>query len=369
MNKKILKIKTPQGQYSIIVGHNTINDIGKYLKPVLNNNRVFIVASKKVIQIYKSKLLRVLDNNNIETVLVVIDDSEKKKNFSTVSKISDTLLKKGIDRNDLLIAFGGGVIGDITGFVSSIILRGIKFVQIPTTLLAQVDSSVGGKTGVNTIHGKNLIGSFFQPQIVIIDTVFLSSLPKRELLSGYAEIIKYGLIMDYSFYKWLVKNGNKVISLNKRFLIKSIYNSCKNKAKIVNKDEKEKNIRALLNLGHTFGHAIESINQYKKNINHGEAVSIGMVFALKISQELKYLDNKTVDNAIEHLKDIGLPTSLPKSFKKNTTLKKFILGMKKDKKVKRGKINLILLKKIGKAFITNKFPEEKLNKVILSQLK
>ena len=369
MNKKILKIITPQGKYPIIIGHNIITNIGTYLKPILNNDRVFIVTSTKAIKIYKKKLLSILKKNNIEVILIIINDSENQKNFNTISKISNTLLKKGIDRNDSLIAFGGGVIGDITGFVSSITLRGIKFIQIPTTLLAQVDSSVGGKTGVNTSHGKNLIGTFFQPKVVIIDTSFLSSLPKRELLSGYAEIIKYGLIMDHTLFKWLDLNGKKIINLNKKILMKAIYNSCKNKAKIVNKDEKENGVRTLLNLGHTFGHAIESINGYKKNINHGEAVSIGIVFALKLSQELKLLSNKTVDKIINHLKDVGLPTTLPPSFKRKTNLKQFLSAMKKDKKVKKGKINLVLLKKIGQAVVTNKFSEQKLNKVILSQIK
>tara|TARA_B100001250_G_scaffold398126_1_gene405992 strand:- start:18 stop:1127 length:1110 start_codon:yes stop_codon:yes gene_type:complete len=369
MNKKFLKVVTPQGKYSIIIGHNTIANIGIYLKPILKNDRVFIITSKRIIKIYKKKLLNILNKNNINAELIIINDDEKQKNFNTISKISNTLLKKGIDRNDSLIAFGGGVIGDIAGFVSSITLRGIRFIQIPTTLLAQVDSSVGGKTGINTSQGKNLIGTFFQPKVVIIDTDFLSSLPKRELLSGYAEIIKYGLIMDYAFFKWLELNGRKIISLNKRILIRSIYNSCRNKAKIVNKDEKEKNVRALLNLGHTFGHAIESINKYKKNINHGEAVSIGIVFALKLSQELNHLSSKSVDKTIDHLKNVGLPTTLPPSFKRKTSLKQFLSAMQKDKKVKKGKINLVLLKKIGKAFVTNKFSEEKLNKVILSQIK
>ena len=368
MNKKILKVITPQGKYPIIIGHNIILDLGTYLKPILNNKRVFIITSRKIIKIYEKKLLNILNKNNIEAFLIAINDGENQKNFHTISKISNTLLKKGIDRNDSIIAFGGGVIGDIAGFVSSITLRGMQFIQIPTTLLAQVDSSVGGKTGVNTSQGKNLIGTFFQPKVVIIDTSFLSSLPKRELLSGYAEIVKYGLIMDYAFFKWLELNGKKIIDLEKKILIKSIYNSCKNKAKIVNKDEKEKNVRALLNLGHTFGHAIESINKYKKNINHGEAVSIGIVFALKLSQELNLLNKETVEKIINHLKYVGLPTNLPPSFRKKTTLRQFLSAMKKDKKVKKGKINLVLLEKIGKAFVTSKFSEKKLNKVILSQI-
>tara|TARA_B100000965_G_scaffold103242_1_gene85005 strand:- start:40 stop:1149 length:1110 start_codon:yes stop_codon:yes gene_type:complete len=369
MNNKILKVKTQQGTYPIIIGHNTIKEIGKYIKPIISNNRIFIISSKKVIEIYKTKLLKELNKNNIKTILITINDSEKEKNFNTIVKITNTLLKKGIDRNDSLIAFGGGVIGDITGFVSSITLRGIKFIQIPTTLLAQVDSSVGGKTGVNTSNGKNLIGTFFQPKIVIIDTNFLSSLPKRELLSGYAEIVKYGLIMDHIFFKWLELNGKRIIKLDRKILIKSIYISCKHKAYIVNKDEKEKNVRAILNLGHTFGHAIESINNYKKNINHGEAVSVGIVFASKLSQEIGLISDTAVNKIINHLKSVGLPTSLPSSFKKNTTLKKFLSAMQKDKKVKKGKINLVLLEAIGKAVVLNKFSKEKLNEVVQSQIK
>ena len=369
MNKKVLQVRTDQGKYPIIIGNNTILDLGIYLKPFLINKRVFVITSNKVIKIYKKKLLRILKKNNIEAFFIVLKDGEDQKNIDTISKISNTLLKKGIDRNDSIIAFGGGVIGDIAGFVSSITLRGMQLVQIPTTLLSQVDSSVGGKTGVNTSQGKNLIGTFFQPKVVIIDISFLSSLPRRELLSGYAEILKYGLIMDFNFYKWLEFNGKKVTNLNKKSLIQAIYNSCKNKAKIVNEDEKERNVRALLNFGHTFGHAIESINKYKKNINHGEAVSIGMVFALKLSQKLNLLNVKTVEKIIKHFKDVGLPTILPRSFRKRVTLKKFLSVMKKDKKVKRGRVNLILLKKIGKAFISNQFSEKKLNEVILSQIK
>ena len=369
MNKKILKVKTPHNEYPIIIGDNIISNIPRYLNPILSNNRVFIITSKKVIRIYKKKLLNIFNKNNIKAILITIDDSENQKNFNTILKISNALLKKGIDRNDSLIAFGGGVIGDITGFVASIILRGVNFVQIPTTLLSQVDSSVGGKTGINTTHGKNLIGTFFQPKIVITDISFLTTLPRRELLSGYAEIIKYGLIIDRVFYKWLELNGKKVIDLNKKALIKAIYNSCKNKAKIVNKDEKEKNVRALLNLGHTFGHAIESINKYNKNINHGEAVSIGIVLAMRLSHEMDLLNKKIVDKTINHLKHIGLPTSLPAHFKKNTTLRQFLSAMQKDKKVQEGKMNLVLLKNIGNAFVTNKFSMKELNKVMLSQIK
>ena len=368
MKKKVLKIKTKQNSYPIIIGYNTLSKLGTYLKPYLINKRVFIITNKTVSALYKIKLEEILIQKGIKTNFIILKDGEDQKNLKTISKVSLLLLKKGIDRNDSIVAFGGGVIGDIAGFIASITLRGMQCIQVPTTLLSQVDSSVGGKTGVNTPEGKNLIGTFFQPTVVIIDVNLLSSLPKRELLSGYAEIVKYGLIMDSKFYKWLELNGKKVIDGNRQKRIEAIYSSCKNKAKIVNKDEKEKNIRALLNFGHTFGHAIESLNKYKKNINHGEAVSMGMIFALKLSQDLGYLNKSSFNKVLKHFIDVGLPISLPNSFKKKITLKKFLTAIMKDKKIKGGKINLILLKKIGNAIITNKFSLQKLNEVILLQI-
>ena len=208
---------------------------------------------------------------------------------------SEMCIRDRVDRNDTLIAFGGGVIGDIVGFTASITLRGINFIQIPTTLLSQVDSAVGGKTGVNTKEGKNLIGTFYQPKLVISDVSLLKSLPKREILSGYAEIIKYGLIMDKRFLNWLLDNESKLMTFNKKYLIEAVFHSCKNKAIIVRKDEKEKNIRAILNLGHTFGHAIEAINNYQKSLTHGEAVSIGILMALDMSSLQGNSLNKNIE--------------------------------------------------------------------------
>ena len=368
MNKKTLKINTNQNTYQIIIGKNTLSNLGKYLKPYLINKRVFIITNKTVSSLYSKKLEQILKKQKIVTTFIILKDGEGEKNFKTIAKLSNFLLKKDIERNDSIIAFGGGVIGDIAGFVASITLRGIQCIQIPTTLLSQVDSSIGGKTGVNTPQGKNLIGTFFQPKIVIIDVNLLSTLPKRELLSGYAEILKYGLIMDSNFYKWLEINGKKIIAGDQNKIIEAIYNSCKNKAKIVSKDEKEKNVRALLNFGHTFGHAIELLNNYKKNINHGEAVSVGMIFALKLSRELDLINEKSFKRVLNHFENVGLPLFLSKSFKNKISLQIFLSAMMKDKKVKKGKINLILLKRIGKSFITNKFPSKQLNKVILSQI-
>ena len=260
MNKKVLKVITPQGQYPIIIGHNVIADIGTYLKPILKNNRVFIVTSKKVIKIYKKKLLNILNKNNIGAELIIINDSEKQKNFNTISKISNTLLKKGIDRNDSLIAFGGGVVGDLAGFLAASFARGIRFIQIPTTLLAQVDSSVGGKVGVNLPSAKNMVGAFWQPEIVLIDPLVLETLDEANFRAGIAEVIKYGLIMDLDFFEFLESSVDLIERREPGTLARCIARCCQCKAAVVEEDERETSgRRAILNYGHTYGHAIEAV--------------------------------------------------------------------------------------------------------------
>ena len=313
---------------------------------------------------YLKKIKNSFVKHGITVSEIIINDSESKKNLESVKILTSHLLKNKVDRNDTLIALGGGVIGDLVGFVASITLRGINFIQIPTTLLSQVDSSVGGKTGVNTPLGKNLIGSFYQPALVISDVGILKSLNKREVLSGYAEVIKYGIIMDKAFFNWLLKNDKHFLNQNANYLIEIVYKSCKNKAKIVNQDEKEKNIRALLNLGHTFGHAIEALNNYKKTVVHGEAVAIGIIMAL----ELSFLEgkiSKDIINKIEsHFDKIGIKRKIPKQLKRHLNTSQFIEAMSSDKKVKNKKINLILCKSIGEAYITDTFKHKNMKKVI-----
>ena len=356
---KTIKLKNKHINYSILIGNGIYKSAGSILKKCLIKKRVFIICDLVVFNLYKNNLSTSLKRSKIQAIFIPIKVDERKKNMATVSKLSSKLLSFNIDRKDTIIAFGGGILGDIVGFTASIILRGINYVQMPTTLLSQVDSSVGGKTGVNSSYGKNLIGTFYQPKLVIIDTDVLNSLPRRELLSGYAEIIKYGLIKDIKFFRWLLKNGYKVIEGNNNARIYAIYRSCINKAQIVEADEKEQGVRALLNLGHTFGHAIESLNEYKKNIIHGEAVAVGIRFAVKLSYLEGYISNLDYEKIVGHFNDIGLKNTLPKKLK-NINAKKFVSEMLKDKKTVNKSLNLILIKRIGSAFIKKNYSQNKL---------
>ena len=259
----------------------------------------------------------------------------------------EKILEKRIDRKTLLICVGGGVIGDLVGLTASILLRGIDFVQIPTTLLSQVDSSVGGKTAINSKFGKNLIGTFYQPKAVLISLNTLKSLPYRQIISGYAEILKYSLIKDNTFFFWLKKNGHKIISLDKTSLIYAIKKSCKIKSQIVSEDEKEKGIREILNLGHTFGHAIESQTGFSKKILHGEAVFIGMFLAIKFSVFLGFGKKKMVESYENHMKHLKIPFRLS-DYNLKFSSKEFIKHLRFDKKINNNKLKFILLEQYGK---------------------
>ncbi len=362
--KKTLEVKTGIEKYKIFIGDNILSSSGSLIKNKLTSQRVFIITNKLIYKLYGKKLEDSLKNNKISFSKIIINDGEQYKNIKTINLIISKLLKYKVDRNDTLIAFGGGVIGDIVGFSASITLRGINFIQIPTTLLSQVDSAVGGKTGVNTKEGKNLIGTFYQPKLVISDVSLLKTLPKREILSGYAEVIKYGLIMDKKFLNWLLDNESKLQKFNKKYLIEAVFHSCKNKAIIVRKDEKEKDIRAILNLGHTFGHAIEAINNYQKSLTHGEAVSIGIMMALDMSLLQGNSLDKNIDKIKDHFQKLKMKTKIPNNIKGKISLKKFKEIMNSDKKVKNNHINLILLRNLGKAYLANRYSTKKLDSVI-----
>ena len=364
MKNKRLNISTLNKNYPIIIGSNIFKNFRKNISPYINNNRVFILTDQNIVKIFRRDLSKIKKDKKLSIEVIVIGTGEKQKNIKNIDSICNTLLKRNISRDDTIIALGGGVVGDITGFVSSIVLRGVNYIQIPTTLLSQVDSSVGGKTGINSKHGKNLIGSFYQPSLVLIDINFLTKLNDREMTAGYAEIFKYSLIFDVKFFNWLITNGKRVMNKNKDALIHAIFQSCKCKSKIVSLDEKEKNIRALLNFGHTFGHVIEQANSYKTNINHGEAVAMGMIMASKLSSAMNLISINEFNKIINHFKLLNLPTQIPSSLRKNLSIKKFIDVMNKDKKTKNNKINLILLKKIGKAYQTNKFNSQLLKNIV-----
>jgi 3-dehydroquinate synthase len=272
----------------------------------------------------------------------------------------EDILAIGIERGTMLVALGGGVVGDITGFGAATLLRGIDFVQIPTTLLAQVDSSVGGKTGINTRHGKNLIGAFYQPRLVLADTTVLASLPRRELLAGYAEIVKYGLIRDAAFFAWLEAEGEAVCALAPEALRRAVVTSCAMKAEIVAGDEREEGDRALLNFGHTFGHALEAETGFSARLLHGEAVALGMVLAFDFAAKLRLAATDDALRVRRHLADSGLPTRLAEVGLAGIPAERLIAHMRKDKKVRDGRITLILPRRIGDAFVMKNAPVEPL---------
>ena len=341
MKKQIL-IKTKSKKYKIFIENGSINT---YLKSELRtDSKKFIIIDSKV-----SKKIDKIIKNKKNVFLVTVKGSEKLKSISSYWKIISKLLQKKIDRSSTLISIGGGTVGDLCGFISNTILRGVKFSLIPTTLLSQVDSSIGGKNGINSKYGKNLIGTFYQPDIVIIDPTILRSLPLKQLRTGYAEIVKYALINDKNFFIWLKKNLKDILLLKKNQLNYAILKSIKIKEKYVINDEKEKLVnsssRAMLNFGHTFGHALELINKYHSNLTHGEAISIGMILAAKISYRMKNIRRSELDDIIYHFKQAGLPYST-----KSVINNKLYKAISADKKNTNNKINLILLKKVGEAY-------------------
>ena len=342
-----LNIKTKTKNYPIYFGDNILNKTGKLLKKNLPDiKKVCIVSDNKLPRKLLAKLLRSLKSYDIK--LFRLSANEKNKNLSVANKIIEQLLKKNFNRSDCLIAFGGGILGDLSAFISNLTKRGIKFINIPTTLLAQVDASIGGKTGINSSQGKNLIGTFYQPDFVLSDPMILKSLPQREIISGYAEILKHSLILDRRIFMWLIKNGKRIIAeRNKTLLINAIFKSCKIKNTIVSKDEKEINLRMILNFGHTFAHGFESAKNLSKKLNHGEAVLLGMIVASDLSNKKKLLSFKELSLIKKHYKNLKLLMNIEKFFKKNE-INKIVHFMKKDKKNTNNKINLILLKKIGR---------------------
>ena len=364
MNKININIRKINQKYPIWIGENILkllpNKINKFC-PL--TQQVAIILDKNIPLLHINKIKKLLKKYKI--YVIRIDPSEKIKNLSTSIGILDKLIYKNFNRSDLVLAVGGGITGDVTGFVSSIFKRGINYINIPTTLLAQVDSSIGGKTGVNSNLGKNLIGSFFQPVLVMIDVNFLTSLSKREMICGYAEILKHAVINDAKFFYWLKLNSNNILNKNYKKLIYAIKKSCEIKADIVSKDAHEKNLRMTLNFGHTFAHAIEVKNNYSKKINHGEAVLMGMMMATKFSYIKKICTKATLEKLIKIYEENNLNFKI-KSIFKNFNYKKFLQHMQNDKKNNDDKINLILLKKIGQ--VTNpgsfKFSKDQINKYL-----
>ena len=361
-----LKINTKTQQYPIIIGSNLHSNISKIIKEnSINFKQCLIVVDTNVPKKIISKIKKSLNKNRL--YIHFFKASEINKNLNNVNKILDILLNRNFSREDCLISIGGGITGDIGGFAASLFKRGLKFINIPTTLLSQVDSSIGGKTGINTKYGKNLIGSFYQPNLVISDIQFLKTLPRREIICGYGEILKHSLVANKNFYNFLDKNSKKILNLSSPFIEKAIYESCKIKKNVVEKDEKEKGIRKILNFGHTFAHAYEATLKYSKKLNHGEAVILGIKTAAKFSLSINILNIKEFNLIENHLNKLDLPKSINKFFSKRD-LNKILSFMKKDKKNNSNKINLVLLKKIGSPIYKLQFDEKKINLFLKKEL-
>ena len=355
---KTINIDLGDRSYPIYVGDQLIDNPTILLNHI-HTHTVVVVTNTTVAPLYLDTVTQSLGDNT-HIIPIILPDGEQYKNTETLNTIYEVLLKNKCDREVMLIALGGGVIGDITGFAAASFMRGVKFIQIPTTLLSQVDSSVGGKTGINHALGKNMIGAFYQPQCVIADVGLLKTLPARELSAGLAEVIKYGLIRDAAFFVWLEKTMPSLINKDPSSLIEAVIRSCENKADVVAQDEFEssKGIRATLNLGHTFGHAIEHAMGYG-NWLHGEAVAAGMVMAAFLSQELGWLNPDEFDRTKQLIANANLPINPP-----DIPVDQFMGLMQSDKKSQRGRIHLILQKTIGEAILTSDYPEAALRKTL-----
>jgi 3-dehydroquinate synthase len=354
---KTLNVELGDRSYPIHIGQGLLERVDLLL-PHLKRKQVAIVTNTTVAPLYLNKLTQNLTEAGIAVIPIVLPDGEAYKNSDTLNVIYNVLLEHRAERNTTLVALGGGVIGDLTGFAAATYLRGVPFIQIPTTLLSQVDSSVGGKTGINHPLGKNMIGAFYQPQVVLADIDTLNTLPPRELSAGLAEVIKYGLIRDKPFFEWLESNMAKLVDLDVEALAYAIHRSCENKAEVVAADERESGERALLNLGHTFGHAIENGMGYGVWL-HGEAVAAGTLLAADLSHRMGWLGEADVTRIHAIFEAANLPTRPPA-----LGVERYLDLMGMDKKVEEGKIRFVLQQAIGKSILTSEYDSEALQKTL-----
>ncbi|XSG82066.1 MAG: 3-dehydroquinate synthase [Methyloligella sp. ZOD6] len=338
--------------YEIVIGEDLLANAALRLDGLLPAARYAVVSDENVAPLHLADMKRNLQEQGLFLGEVIVPPGEASKCFATLEKVCETLLDLDVERGDCVIALGGGVVGDLAGFAASILRRGVNLVQMPTSLLAQVDSSVGGKTGIDTPHGKNLIGTFHQPALVLADLNVLGTLPERQLLAGYAEIAKYGLINDVEFFDWLGDNWRAVLTGEPEPRLHAVATSCRAKAAIVEADEKEESgTRALLNLGHTFGHALEAFTGYSDRLLHGEAISIGMVMAFRYSVEQGLCPQEDADRVQRHFDLVGLPTALNHIEGGGPTAAEMLRHMAQDKKVQSGQLALVLTRGIGAAFL------------------
>jgi 3-dehydroquinate synthase len=355
-----LRVELADRGYDILVGPGLIERAGALMSPLLRRRQAVIVTDENVAQHYLAPLEESLAEHGIAYHAVVLPPGESTKDLAHFSRLVDDILACGIERGTMLVALGGGVVGDIAGFAAATLLRGIDFVQIPTTLLAQVDSSVGGKTALDTRFGKNLIGAFYQPRLVLADTASLATLPRREVRAGYGEIVKYGLMRDADFFEWLEAEGRALCDLEPDALTRAVMVSCRMKAVIVAADEREEGDRALLNFGHTFGHALETETGFGDRLLHGEAVALGMVLAFDFAVRLGLASGQDSHRVRQHVAAAGLPTELAAIGLSGNAADRLLGHMRKDKKVRDGAITLILPHRIGDVFVMRDAPAEQL---------
>ena len=363
-DRETVRVELGPRSYDVLVGAGLVQEVGRLIAPLLPGRSAVVVTDRVVAGLYLDAALGSLRGAGFTCSHLVVEAGEHSKDLATLGDVLENILDRGIERTTVLVALGGGVIGDLTGFAASILLRGVPFVQIPTTLLAQVDSGVGGKTGVNSAHGKNLIGTFYQPRLVLADVATLATLPLRERLAGYAEVVKYGLIDDPPFFAWLERNGAALVDGDQDLMRTAVAHSCRAKARIVADDERESGRRALLNLGHTFAHALEAEAGYDGSLLHGEAVAYGMVLAHRLSAALGLCNEDDATRVATHFRTVGLPSeasALPSICWDPPAL---IERMKHDKKVRAGRMTFVLTQGIGQAFISQDVPHEALSALL-----
>ncbi len=353
-----IKLKPASRQYHMIIGNGALNSSAEELAALAPRGVLPVITDETVAELHLPTLETIMAKAGIETRTMILPPGETSKSFAALEQVCDFLLEQGMEREDALAAFGGGVIGDLAGLASALVKRGTRYVQIPTTLLAQVDSSVGGKTAINTKTGKNMIGVFHQPKLVIADTGFLQTLDKRQMRAGYAEILKMSCLADAGLFEQLYEAGSGLLQDGHSELVSVIARSVQGKADIVIEDELERGSRALLNLGHSFAHALES--EAPGKILHGEAVAAGIGAAFCLSVELGFCAEYDRDRVLDLLRQMGLPASLAEAKGARFNAKKLLHRMKSDKKNQQGQIHLILCRKIGEAFISSNVPEEQL---------
>lgn len=369
MTPQILQVDIPGRSYEIVIGPGLLDAAGAHVQPFLKRRKLAIVTDETVAGLHLERLQDGLARDGIDSVALALPAGEKTKSWAGLERAVEWLIAQRVERDDLVVAFGGGVIGDLAGFAAATLRRGVDFVQIPTTLLAQVDSSVGGKTGINSPQGKNLVGAFHQPKLVLADTDVLNTLSRREFTAGYGEVVKYGLLGDAGFFEWLEVNGPKMAEGDLDSRIRAVRRSCEMKAEIVMRDEKERGDRALLNLGHTFGHALESATGYSDRLLHGEGVAIGCALAFETSMRLGLCSQEAPSRVREHLAAMGMKRDLADIPGDLPDAEGLIALMGQDKKVVGGRITFILARAIGEAFVAREVDMDVVKGVLADALR